>query len=995
MNYDEFTRVGFSRYEQFARTVADISRAAIDAQPHDFRVQQIMFRAKDPTSLRRKLNERGLLESTRIEEELKDLAGCRIIFYTNTDIDRFLNSRLIFENFVMDFDGSKIHHAVGSERQAEDLYFAIHYLVSLTEERLSLPEYARYRGMRCEVQLQTILNHAWAETSHDILYHPISMQGFGTKQFDEIKKRLAKIMNQYLLPAGYEFQKVQHDYERLLQGKELFDRGTLEALGQARNNNERYEQLQRIRKDLLPFYDDVPSVAPEVIRQAAEAIKSGRDSGPVPIETPFGSFAGHTVEQVSNEALQLIDDLRYVDVELTFRTLCELYLSARSDEERKRVLQSFEALGRNEIRIWNQVAFGVQKALLDALRAQPEADRERLRPVIISLGSLFLDTELQGTAWHFESVTLQRGAVRASTSYGDFRREVLTVLFDLYRKSASLGEKLAVIQALSTATHFPMDGGRDDLIEMVLDDTRQVVEFFTAAIDGEPFEILQHLEHQYLWLYRRSMEIAAGTAAFGVKEKAAFVVAAIGTFRDRVNSDVHFVRFKTLVGFESVFPPEWNGDAMDIESPEAYRAAKIEEYVSSITAENANEWYSIIERCAAVKSNDAAMFPSFGKFLQQLAARSPDIVIGYLRKGEDTLANFLPAILAGFEESANSEWGLTLVRDWIDQGRHLAAIAQYLRFAVNAPIELLSLLGSKVVREREANAGIGTLAAIIARELTSLVDAVFLPILRMLTELKDGRWVDATYYLKQLPALLGSLSEEQSAVVLENMLLRQRIEHHDEWILRVVAGKHPAAVWDFFKGRIDREGGSEEGRYEPIPYHMTEITKALSRDAALAVRKVRAWYVPGDHMFTYSGGRLLRNVFPVVTAEFETELIGLVRSGSVDDIDFVLSVLESYQGGRFLHEVCKELANALPEDDKRIGHLEVILESTGVVSGRFGMVQAYQRKKEEVQSWLADPRPKVRAFAERYIRTLDRSIAAEQRRSETEYELSRRDWEEE
>jgi hypothetical protein len=71
------------------------------------------------------------------------------------------------------------------------------------------------------------------------------------------------------------------------------------------------------------------------------------------------------------------------------------------------------------------------------------------------------------------------------------------------------------------------------------------------------------------------------------------------------------------------------------------------------------------------------------------------------------------------------------------------------------------------------------------------------------------------------------------------------------------------------------------------------------------------------------------------------------------------------------------------------------LESPGVISGQFGFVEAYQRKKDEVFSWLSDARPKVRAFAERYQRTLDRSIAAEQRRSETDYELRRREWPEE
>jgi ppGpp synthetase/RelA/SpoT-type nucleotidyltranferase len=151
MNYDQFVREERSRYELFAKIVVGILQSAIDAEPRDLRLQQITHRAKDPVSLERKLTERGLIESNSIEQELKDLAGCRLIFYTNTDVDRFLNSRLIFENFVVDFDGSKIHHAVGTERSADELYFAIHYLVSLSEARLSLPEYAKFRGIgaRC------------------------------------------------------------------------------------------------------------------------------------------------------------------------------------------------------------------------------------------------------------------------------------------------------------------------------------------------------------------------------------------------------------------------------------------------------------------------------------------------------------------------------------------------------------------------------------------------------------------------------------------------------------------------------------------------------------------------------------------------------------------------------------------------------------------------------------------------------------------------------
>ena len=123
MNYDEYVRDSRLRYENLADTVASIIRSAIAADQRAFRFQQITSRAKDPTSLKRKLTERGLTDNSSIEQEIKDLAGCRLVFYTNTDIDRFLNSRLISDNFVVDFDGSKIIALL--ERSVQPISFTL------------------------------------------------------------------------------------------------------------------------------------------------------------------------------------------------------------------------------------------------------------------------------------------------------------------------------------------------------------------------------------------------------------------------------------------------------------------------------------------------------------------------------------------------------------------------------------------------------------------------------------------------------------------------------------------------------------------------------------------------------------------------------------------------------------------------------------------------------------------------------------------------------
>ena len=155
MNFDEYEKKYQTRYAEFASVVRDILEKAIDGAEGVPRPQSIQYRSKEASHLKPKLGALGLLGSSSIEDEIKDLAGTRLIFYTNTDVDRFLNSRLIPENFEVDWDQTRIHHP--TEENAKQRYQAIHYTVSLNEARTALAEYAKFKGFRCEIQIQTIL----------------------------------------------------------------------------------------------------------------------------------------------------------------------------------------------------------------------------------------------------------------------------------------------------------------------------------------------------------------------------------------------------------------------------------------------------------------------------------------------------------------------------------------------------------------------------------------------------------------------------------------------------------------------------------------------------------------------------------------------------------------------------------------------------------------------------------------------------------------------
>jgi len=187
-----------------------------------------------------------------------------------------------------------------------------------------------------------------------------------------------------------------------------------------------------------------------------------------------------------------------------------------------------------------------------------------------------------------------------------------------------------------------------------------------------------------------------------------------------------------------------------------------------------------------------------------------------------------------------------------------------------------------------------------------------------------------------------------------------------------------------------KERGEEGERYEDIPFQFECLQKSFGPIAEHAVATVRQWFVSGDSMFQFRGGRLLAISFPEFADPFRRKLLSLVETGQRADIEFVLRVLTNYHGQTFLHEICKAVVKTLPDNDPFLSDVEIILESTDVLKGEFGRVHAYTAKKQEVADWLADPDAKVKAFAKRYTLLLDRQISADQRRAEESIEMRKR-----
>ncbi|WP_313198244.1 RelA/SpoT domain-containing protein [Rhizobium sp.] len=988
MNFTEYETSYYARYEAFAAAVRDILTKAIEVSGDIPRPQTIQARAKTPLSLRKRLEETAGLDCD-VAVVRRDLAGVRLIFYTNNDADRFINSSIIFDNFEVDRDATKIHHPI--EENGAVQYRAIHYTVALDKTRSSLPEYVAFRGLKCEIQIQTVLIHAWAETSHDIIYKFDQRDGFGTAAFDQIRMRFDKIMEKYLVPAGYEFQRVQLDYERLRAGKILFDQGLLEALGKAQDNNERHQLISSLADDLLPLYDDIPSIFPEVLTALVASIREARGTPTAAIEHSFGYLEGRSAIDVTSKAIDLISRYKYASVEQSYLALQSIFVDETDGGIRKNIFDTVANLAGYDLGAWRQLGPDVQRRLAFLLenRAAPVGPE---RTLATAVWSQLLEAEADGVSWTHDAASFEFGEVPLAT-VTSLREKAINSLFDLFRTSDDEEEKREIYFALDKAKNtFRRSQQASANVVQSFSDYVRVVEFLTDQTESISYELRQTIEEtaHYHYHHVRAVVAAAGVER-DIKERGEALLLSIIGLRDRFNSDPIFVRHKIFVGFESVVPGQWEDSDFDPEKVDQYRNDQIELYAAQVSPANQEEWLVFIKRCAATKSDDGATFPKFGMFIADIGERRPEVADWWLARADENLLRFLPGFLNGLLKSDRPDIYRRNLEHFILIPARLNSIAIHWRGSLpEDPATYKQLVGNAIdVDDRRA------LAECLLFEITSYPNGTppkseaFLPALRHLVGKQDPNWLRGAY-LPQRTAFFNDIDDVVVGLIVDSYVELPTLNYQTERLLSYLPDEYLNDVWNVFERRLKHKRDEEDGlRYEAVPHRFQFLAEKLSSDIPLAIRRVRSLYREDCRLFAYKGGKLMYSVFRQCTPQYANALISLIQDGDGGDCEFVSALMLSYHGEHETHGILQALLLKCHDSDSIRSKVTRSIENTGVLRGEYGHVEAIRGKKALTQDWLDSPEPIISSFARQLHANLDRDILEAQRRADTRIALRR------
>lgn len=185
-NREHYRKMG-KRLEKFLKTIFEKEKIPFHS---------ISSRAKSRDSFLKKLK-RKEYDSVDL---FTDLCGLRVITFLESEtkiVEQFLRN-----NFLID----EINSVDKSDTLGEDKvgYKSIHLVASIPNEILMLPEFERFKGLKFEIQVRTILQHAWAEVEHDKNYK------FSGQLPPDIKRRF-KLLAGFLEIADREFESISKE----------------------------------------------------------------------------------------------------------------------------------------------------------------------------------------------------------------------------------------------------------------------------------------------------------------------------------------------------------------------------------------------------------------------------------------------------------------------------------------------------------------------------------------------------------------------------------------------------------------------------------------------------------------------------------------------------------------------------------------------------------------------------------------------------------------
>ncbi|WP_234572819.1 GTP pyrophosphokinase [Rhodohalobacter sp. 614A] len=195
----------YGQYEKLGLNLSQVFELLLNE--NDIQFLSVYYRVKDIDSFIKKIEQKGYQDPFK---EIEDICGVRIICYYQSDVE--LIKKILRKEL----------NVLEDENKEENLEFdqfgyrSTHLILTTPDKWLETPNYRGLKNVKAEVQVRTVLMHAWAEIAHKLAYKSKSQipKAFRRKlsrisakleesdeQFEEIKKQIESNKKELIISA--------------------------------------------------------------------------------------------------------------------------------------------------------------------------------------------------------------------------------------------------------------------------------------------------------------------------------------------------------------------------------------------------------------------------------------------------------------------------------------------------------------------------------------------------------------------------------------------------------------------------------------------------------------------------------------------------------------------------------------------------------------------------------------------------------------------------
>ena len=968
-------REKYDLYAEFAAKTASILEQVL--KDDAYRYQIVTHRAKKLGSASARFAEKKCQKL----DDLKDLAGCRVLFYLESDIKKFVGKvyEIFGEKNIVDYD----------YKVSTDGYNAVHIVIRLGDDRLVHPEYKRYEGLLCEIQLTTVLHHVWSEMEHDIVYKPQKeLSAFDARAFDAIREMFKKTMKEHIQPAVRDLEHIVREHEKLKQGLGVFDAAYLKQTAEAPTLNDMHQNLKVLLEYAREFGDKTPKELP-LANLLADVLTRAKKMKVVPIKTTFGTLEGSTYQDVVLVALDILNVLRYWNID----KVCAICFGLLKDEKdpfiTKKASEVLSHICKFNMQILRVGGYRPQTEVMKFFKSSGALKEPKTVEAVANTLKEVLTLSFQDTEWGFndekKAIQMQMTprSMNPTTALKKMRKDAISMLKVLFEASKKLDDKKAVIHALQQGTQWPEHGITEkveDMEKMLRRDIDDIVSFYASVIIKEENETIQEIEENLVYIERGSKRKSA---------KSAKVLKSISEIPS-------YQMFKVFVGYDTRFFPDF-----DYDKAASYRSTKIEEYIADITEDTLPRWKKNLRMVTRNygKSDHRDNYVYFNRFLFQLGQQKPELAESFLN--EPYLKPFALHLIAGIWKTDKNR-AKKILRQWIRRNINLVACAAIFEYVEEIDDELFKAVAARAIRNKDAQA-LNALIYSIGKNYSGqlLLKKTALQVIDALTKLKNTYWVHHAWFRKEL--VTKDFSRTELRIVYKNLLEAEHLSYEFETLFDPIVRKYPEDFINFLLERIKfgkkLKNKNRHSRYDAIPHSFDKLGNAMREHAPTIIPMILRWYSLGtpktdQWLYRWEASHLLKEVFPG-NPLLEEELLKMLKRGGKDGRAIIDEFISRFEGQEFLWKLVEAAVdtykNASDYEEIR-HHLFGYLSQTGVVMGEYGLAEAYANKKNALATLKNTQNTDFLGFLNEYEEYLEKRVAAETKSSDDEIDRRRKEY---